>query len=42
MINDVVAFQVHLRALEQVLRHVSHSDEEDGETRAFVRGRVLA
>ncbi|KIV92152.1 hypothetical protein PV10_06613 [Exophiala mesophila] len=43
MINDAVAFQVHLRALEQLLRHVSHSeDEEGGETRAFVRGRVLA
>ncbi|KAI1615885.1 hypothetical protein EDD36DRAFT_417370 [Exophiala viscosa] len=40
MINDVDSFEVHLRALENMLK--SYEAAEDSPLRSFVRGRVLA
>ena len=40
MINDVDSFEVHLRALENMLK--SYEAAEDNALRHFVRGRVLA
>ncbi|KAK5462509.1 hypothetical protein LTS15_002221 [Exophiala xenobiotica] len=40
MVDDVESFEVHLRALENMLQ--SYDPDEDNELQNFVRGRVLA
>jgi hypothetical protein len=40
MVDDVESFEVHLRALDNILQ--SYDPDEDNELQNFVRGRVLA